>query len=261
MEVKIIHNKEEVKKYLEDKNISNFMYHCSNIEKDFWEYSQFYGLYEGDKVIAMAIFIIKYGEPILLATSYCKEDKYQEILLEKLIVFLPSNLYSHLNIGSYKLLKNVNHVNSRCSFYNMKLNEDKFNFDNASENIVRINYEDKDKLIELFESSHPEYMLEEKYLKEGFFYGIWDKDKLISVAGVFSNSEEMGVMQIGNVTTHYEYRNKGLAKQVITKLIMDNKRKNRKFVLNVKKDNLGAINVYKKLGFEIIGEFEEVITE
>ncbi|MBE6051582.1 MAG: hypothetical protein E7214_13280 [Clostridium sp.] len=69
---------------------------------DFWEYNQFYGMYDEGELKATGIYCIMYGSPILVATSYGEKNKYQNELLKSINEFLPDNLYCHLDIGAYK---------------------------------------------------------------------------------------------------------------------------------------------------------------
>lgn len=257
MEIRIIHSRDEVRSFLLENDKDNFMYLCCNLEEDFWHCTQIYGLYNNGNILAVACLSFKYGFPILVASSYCENDKNMDTLLKTLDKFLPGELYCHLNLKSVKYLCNFRKVVSSTVFYNMKLNKNKFYYSESNDNVVQIKYNHKDKLIKFLKVSHPEYMMEEKYLKEGYYYGIFEKGEIISAAGVFSYGTEFEVLQIGNVATAPQHRNKGLAKKVIRKLIQNIDINKTDVVLNVISDNYNALNLYKSLGFEIIGIFEE----
>lgn len=103
-------------------------------------------------------------------------------------------------------------------------------------------------------------MLEEKFFNEGLYHAIELADNtIVSVCGIFSDSSE--VIQIGNVSTAIEYRKKGLARRCLYEIIKTIMPMNKEIVLNVKQDNKNALNLYSKMGFEVIGEFEEVTFE
>lgn len=143
-----------------------------------------YKNYVMNKVKSTAILSIKYGTPILLASSY-------------------------------KYLNTNRNVVAKEEFYNMKLNKEKFyNFysDFHSDiETVKINPSEKEELIDFFEKNYLDYMLEEKFLNEGLFYGIRKNGKIVGVCGVFSDSKD--VIQIGNAITHIDYRRQGFAER------------------------------------------------
>ena len=263
MELRIIHDKNEIENFLKDKNKANYMFHLNDIEDDFWGYSQFYGIYDDNILKSTAILSIKYGTPILLASSYVKEDKYQDALLKEIDKFLPRELYCHLNMGAYKYLNTNRNVVAKEEFYNMKLNKEKFD-DFCSDfhsdiEAVKINPSEKENLIHFFENNYPDYMLEEIFLNQELFYGIRKNGEIVSVCGVFSDSKD--VIQIGNVVTNIDYRRKGFAERCIYEVIKNCMDMNKEIVLNVLKSNTKAYNLYNKMGFEVIGEFEEVVFE
>jgi ribosomal protein S18 acetylase RimI-like enzyme len=61
-------------------------------------------------------------------------------------------------------------------------------------------------------------------LETGKYRGIWKQDKdgsekLVCVCGVHVYSKELKVASLGNIATHPSFRNQGLAKRAIVKLI------------------------------------------
>lgn len=258
MYISTIHDKNEIRKYLSKVNVENFVYQCGNLESPFWEKTQWYGLYDNNEIVALAMLGIHYGFPVLLASTYC-EDQYQDRLLAEIYQYLPSELYSHLNMNSAQQLEKRFKVNSLCSFKNMRLDDMNPIMKIDSKNVQMLLGKDKDRIIEFLEFSHPEYILDSEFLEEGYFWGIIRDGKLVSLAGITAKSAEYGIVSIGNVTTHPDYRNQGLATQVISKLITELKEEFEIIVLNVKAENHSALNCYKKLGFKETGVFEEVI--
>ena len=262
MELKLIDDKETIKEYLLDKNKPNFMYHLSYLEEGFWEYAQFYGLYENDKLKATAIFCINYGIPILIGSSYITKDMYQDEIIKMLSNFLPSSIYCHLNIDTYKHLLKGRILGEHIKYYNMKLNKESFiNIKDIDYNIEvnKLNPSKKEELIEFFNKNHPGFMLEEKFFNAGLYHAIELDNSIVSVCGIFSDSKE--VIQIGNVATDINYRKRGLARRCLYEIIKTIMPMNKEIVLNVKQDNKNALNLYYNMGFEVIGEFEEVTFE
>ena len=75
--------------------------------------------------------------------------------------------------------------------------------------------------------------------------------KVVCYAGVETVLDEGNV---GNIVTHKEYRGRGFAKALFMKLIEDMTAKGiEKLFLEVESDNVPALSLYGKLGFERYG--------
>ncbi len=88
-------------------------------------------------------------------------------------------------------------------------------------------------------------------LESGLFFGVYESEDLISMAGVHVCSEISSVAAVGNVFTHPERRGKGfgtLASTAVTTRLLA--RGIRTIVLNVSQENVRAIRSYSKIGFE-----------
>lgn len=259
MKLRAIHDRDIIKEYLNKQETGNFIYQCNNLETPFWETTQWYGLYEKNKVMALAMFIIKYDIPILLAASYCETDFYQEELFKQLRLFMPKKLYSHLNID---IVRN-NLIGAEelevSRYYNMKLTERKIDKKINTEIVQQFGEKDTEDIINLLEESHPEHLIDHEFIKSGYFWGIKDRGKVISLAGITAKSEEFKIVSIGNITTHPDYRHTGLSTKTVTRLIDYLEPDFKDIVLNVKESNETAVKFYKKLGFSKIGLFDEVI--
>lgn len=92
---------------------------------------------------------------------------------------------------------------------------------------------------------------------EGVYFGVRAGGRLVAAAGthVVSREAKMGV--VGNVMTHADYRNRGLAKAVTSAVTQELLRYCDDVVLNVRSDNPPAIAAYRTLGYEEHCRFEE----
>jgi len=83
-------------------------------------------------------------------------------------------------------------------------------------------------------------------------YSIDENKKFVSKANV--NGETFNSFQLGGIYTLDEYRNKGLSKLCLTNMLnyIFDKTEKKSILLFVKKENLNAINLYKKFGFKTI---------
>jgi ribosomal protein S18 acetylase RimI-like enzyme len=87
-------------------------------------------------------------------------------------------------------------------------------------------------------------------LQDGIFYGVWEDDRLVAVAGTHVVSPEASVAAIGNVYTRRDRRGRGLGRRttgaVAAELLASGVVT---IVLNVAMDNEPALAVYRALGF------------
>lgn len=97
-------------------------------------------------------------------------------------------------------------------------------------------------------------------IENGVFYGIFDGERLVAVAGTHIVAPEFGVAAIGNVLTVPAYRNRGYGRRVTAAVCADLLARGfDTLVLNVMQSNQSAIRVYQHLGFTFYKLFEEGI--
>jgi GNAT superfamily N-acetyltransferase len=91
----------------------------------------------------------------------------------------------------------------------------------------------------------------QRSLELGVFYGIFDNERLVSVAGTHIVSEDERIAALGNVLTHPDYRGRGLATiaaSAVCEELLD--RDIEMIGLSVSRSNEAAIKVYEKIGFK-----------
>jgi GNAT superfamily N-acetyltransferase len=95
-------------------------------------------------------------------------------------------------------------------------------------------------------------------LRQNTFYGTWEGDTLIAIAGTHVYSADLGVCTIGNVYTRSDRRGRGLAASVTSAVIAHALRDGvSTIVLNVSERNAAARRVYERLGFYHYCDFLE----
>lgn len=116
--------------------------------------------------------------------------------------------------------------------------------------------------IEALFSDHPDRpdAFHPRQLLDRSFYGVWEGNELVSVAGIHIISEWAGVAAIGNIFTHPDRRGKGLGTRATAALVQSLLTSGfETIVLNVSIENLPAIRCYSKLGFEPHCQYHEGI--
>jgi len=105
--------------------------------------------------------------------------------------------------------------------------------------------------------SYPDNFFEEYQLATGYYRGIFMDGKLVAMAGVHATNVDAGVAALGNVVTDRKYRNHGLASHVTSATVLALLVEHDLVGLNVAASNTPAINVYRRLGFEVEVNFSE----
>ena len=112
---------------------------------------------------------------------------------------------------------------------------------------------------DFYKESHPENWFDSRMLETNRYFGIWEKRRLVSVAGIHVYSPQYKVAALGNISTLPTHRKQGYGTKVTAKLCQSLIDENVQIGLNVKADNTTAISCYEKLGFKIIASYEEFL--
>jgi ribosomal protein S18 acetylase RimI-like enzyme len=115
--------------------------------------------------------------------------------------------------------------------------------------IVRLGLEDIEPVKRLYGLWTDSHQLPGQ-LSNGVYYGFYEGRELIAVAGTHCVSPAFGVAAIGNVLTHMNHRNRGLASATTTAVAEELFRVGcDEIVLNVRQGNEVAYRAYARLGF------------
>jgi ribosomal protein S18 acetylase RimI-like enzyme len=254
MHVISLHDKGEIERYLR-KNALIHMYELGDLDDFFWQNTMWYALKEAEQIQSLLLLYSAMNPPVLLAIS--ENLPAMRNLLQSSIHLLPPRFYAHLSGDLSTLLAAHYRVNSHGLHYKMALiDTSRLETGNASE-VIPLTETDLDELQILYRVSYPGNSFDPRMLETGHFYGIRRDDTLVSVAGVHVYSPRYKVGVVGNVTTHPAYRGKGLGTAVCARLCQQLLQTVEYIGLNVKADNVAAIASYKRLGFEVVGEYEE----
>lgn len=120
-----------------------------------------------------------------------------------------------------------------------------------SEYVRRLSIKDKDHILNFYKERG---VFVVRMLNEGktTVYGAFIDGKLVSAAYTLIENKDVAV--IGGVITAEEFRNRGLAKSIVSALTSDIVNRGMIASLLVRHDNLPAVNVYKAIGFIEYGE-------
>jgi GNAT superfamily N-acetyltransferase len=114
--------------------------------------------------------------------------------------------------------------------------------------IIKLTEEHIDALYELVNLVQPGYFKRKTALL-GNYYGIFKNDELVAVTG--ERMQMNNFVEVSAVVTHPNFTGKGYAKQLVAHAVNEIFKQNKTPYLHVIEDNIGAIQLYEKLGFTI----------
>lgn len=94
-------------------------------------------------------------------------------------------------------------------------------------------------------------------IEEGVYFGAYEGEELIAVAGTHAVSPSHGIGVVGNVYTRPDHRNRGLGTATTSAVTEELLRACREVVLSVEPTNLAAVRAYQKLGYREVGRLVE----
>ncbi len=94
-------------------------------------------------------------------------------------------------------------------------------------------------------------------IDDAVYYGAFDEDRLVAVAGTHVVSQPEGIGVIGNVFTHPRYRRQGLGTLVTSAVTRELLTSGREAVLSVEPSNEAAVRTYRRLGFREVARIIE----
>lgn len=192
--------------------------------------------------------------PTLLA--FCEqENKESKNLLVSIKSKLPEKFNAHLSPGLLNAFGKENIVEYYGFNYKMGLKKSPEKI--SDKNIRQLNNKDLTIINELYAISYPKNWFDSRVLKTGKYLGYFINGMLIGIAGIHVYSEKYKVAALGNICTHPEYRGQKIAFKLTSVLCNDLMKTVDTIGLNVKSDNIAAIKCYEKIGFKIIGHYDE----
>jgi GNAT superfamily N-acetyltransferase len=251
-----LHNKREIERFL-NKDVFLHIYSIGDLDNFFWPYTIWYGSQFNGKLRAIALLYVGMQIPTLLALS--NEHNVMRELLNSIRYLLPNRFYAHLNPGLETDMEETYNFTPYGNHYKMALVDKKLVLKIDCSDVKNLGKKDLNSILELYKESYPGNWFDPRMLEINQYFGIWEKQRLVSIAGIHVYSPHYRVAALGNITTHPAYRKKGLAKRVTAKLCQSLIDKNIRIGLNVNTENHAAIYCYQKLGFKIVASYGEFL--
>lgn len=253
MNVHLLHNKKEIFDFLKS-DLELQTYCIGDLDDFFWSNTIWYGLFDKGLLKSIALLYTGLNYPTLLL--FYKGDKYYPVsLLKKIKTLLPNKFYTHLSEGLIDVFGKENILKYYGLSYKMALRKRLGVSENS--NIKMLGENNLSEINKFYEIAYPENWFDRRMLKTGKYFGYFNENVLAGIAGIHVYSADYKVAALGNIATHPEFRGQQIAYKLTLHLCNDLKQSVDAIGLNVKVDNEYAIKCYQKVGFEIIGTYDE----
>ena len=253
MDIHILHCKSEILEFLMNSPELQ-VYSIGDLDDFFWPKTIWYALKEGDEIKAIALLYVGMSTPTLLAI-YDTDFESTHQLLGRVKSLLPANYYAHLSPKLIDLFGKKNIIESYGPHYKMALKRAPSLI--ADDNIRRLSIIDIPNISEFYSAAYPNNWFDKRMLETQKYFGYFVENKLVGIAGIHVYSEEYKVAALGNIATLPEFRGRQIGYKLTSQLCLDLTASVSYIGLNVKSDNIAAISCYRKVGFEIVGSYDE----
>ena len=190
-------------------------------------------------------FCINYDGAKFYNPPYCSFGSF--INTENMVESI--NQYSKLINNFYVVGEKPNFGSSISLIKNIVCNQmiiqNKIDYEITTE-IIKLEEKHYEELFELINLVQPGFF-KSKTVALGDYYGIFNNNKLVAVTGkrISMNS----FTEVSAVVTHPNYTGRGFAKQLVSFVTNNIFEENKIPILHVAETNVGAINLYEKLGY------------
>ncbi|NLI77214.1 MAG: GNAT family N-acetyltransferase [Candidatus Riflebacteria bacterium] len=256
-EFECLHDKAVIEEFLR-RDTDLHLYELGDLDDFFWPQTQWYGRRGNDgRLAALALLYVYSGntQPTLLAFG---KGPATTDLVRSLVGVLPPWFYGHLSPGVAEALKGKYQIDTHGSHQKMSLKKPAVARAWPDSGAVRLGPENLAEVLQLYAESYPGNWFDPRMLETREYFGIRERSRLVSIAGVHVFSPALRVAALGNITTLPTHRKKGLATRATRDLCRSLLEKVDHIGLNVAADNRTAISCYRKLGFEVVAPYQEL---
>ncbi|MCL5278895.1 MAG: GNAT family N-acetyltransferase [Planctomycetes bacterium] len=252
--IKQLKDKDRIEAFLR-KNAELHIYSLGDLDDFFWTQTTWYGWETEDEL--QDIVLLYSGTKVPTVVGITEQPATLRERMREVIPLLPPRFYAHLSPGVEDVFRPTHRLDSHGPHYKMALRNASCLADVDCSAVVRLEPQDQDGLIRLYNESYPGNWFDPRMLATGQCFGLRVGGPLVSAAGIHVYSERYGVAAIGNVVTHPAHRNRGYGTCITARLCQSLLEKVRHIGLNVQAGNHAAMACYSKLGFEIVAPYGE----
>jgi ribosomal protein S18 acetylase RimI-like enzyme len=231
------------------------IYGLGDLDDFYWPDTQYYGAKTRSGLDQVALIYQGEGLPIFLALA--APGKFDLDTIQQLQNILPDQFYAHLSPGLENHFRGSYMIEDHGRHFKMGLIDFSMITETDTNGTVTISSDDLEEVENLYQISYPDNSFDPRMLRTGQYVGYRKANQLLCIGGVHVYSPVYGVAALGNITTHPDFRNQGLARAVTARICSQLMERIKTIGLNVKSDNSAAVHLYQSLGFKISAKYGE----
>lgn len=256
MAIQLLHDKAVIHDIL-IQDAENQIFCMGDLDDFLWSKTSWYVLQnEHMQMRTIALLYHSPGTPTLLLFGE-KDMATARTLLSELRPYLPMKMFAHLSPGLVDVFGVENVIENYGFSHKMILRKEITAPSDAP--IRKLGMDDVDRIKQLLEVAYPLHWFDPNMVKTGKYFGYFEHERLVGVAGVHVYSPQYKVAALGNITTHPDFRGRKIATKLTAALCCDLKKTADMIGLNVRANNSAAIGCYHSLGFEQTGDYDEYL--
>lgn len=234
------------------------IYLIGDLDDFFWPHTTWYASMADGDIEALALLYRPSGLPTLIVLINGDRDPAIE-LLQNLAPSLPDKVYAHLSPGIESTLASSFNLEHHGAHSKMILRTPAALNDETSRQSVPLSINDEEEILAFYREAYPGNWFDARMLETGHYWGVRIDGRLAAAGGVHVCSARFRVAALGNIATHPDFRGRGLAGDVTAAVCRKLLNEVDEIGLNVKSDNIPAISCYRRLGFETIASYQEIL--
>jgi RimJ/RimL family protein N-acetyltransferase len=260
MNIIALHNPDRLRQFLlTDRFFAD--YALGDLDPEHFQFTDWYGAEEDGELRAVMMLYNDLTPPILFATG---EARGIELILDR-VVRLPqlslsireehlSIIEKHYQTEPVPMLKMALEgppsLRARSAKQSIAAKDEIASSSFGLLTMTRLDVSHMPLLEELYSYGGGD-AFRQRSLELGVFYGIFEDERLVSVAGTHIVSDAERIAALGNVMTHPDYRGRGLATMATSAVCEELFMRGIETIgLSVSRSNEAAIRVYEKIGFK-----------
>ncbi len=167
----------------------------------------------------------------------------------------PRNTFLTCQVQHLEVVLRHYHLSDRQTTQRMLV--DRETFRPVPGEVRRLSGRDVGSINKLYRSEGTPAFYTAQNIDDAVYYGAYDSDGIVSVAGTHVVSAAESIAVVGNVFTHPVHRNRGLAARVTGAVTEELLTSCREVVLSVDPHNVAAVRAYQRLGYREVGRLIE----
>lgn len=253
-EVISVHAKADIEAFAR-KNPFLHIFEIGDLDDFFWPHTIWYGWRNQGEIQQLALIYTPLETPVLLAFADPPHEQMHDFL-KALLPLLPRRIFVQLDLHTLDVFAKSYQIEPHGLFWKMALVDFSKIASIETSGVIQFSENDLEMLEMFYSGAYPTNVFNARMLQTGRYYGVRQNNTIISAAGVHVYSPTYRVAALGNVSTQPESRGRGLAAKVCAKLCQVLYAEGIEQIgLNVRADNVTAIALYERLGFEKVAEF------